>query len=303
MEKDYTLVILAAGIGSRFGGVKQLEPVGPNEEILIDYSIRDAVEAGFRHIVFIIRKDIEQDFRAIVGDRAEKTYAEQGVRFSYAYQELTDLPEGFSCSAERKKPWGTVHAMLSCAPVVDAPFVVVNADDYYGKTPFASLLNWLKALPADAKHQYCLAGFRLENTLSDFGGVTRGICSADDQGRLQLVREVRNVIKTPEGAGVQTEKGVEPVAADSCVSMNMWGFTPDIFPLLQAGFVDFLQQKAADLTAELVISVLVDQYLKDQKITVQVLPTQEQWLGVTYREDLPHVRAEFARLHQQGIYA
>ena len=303
MKKDCALVVLAAGIGSRFGGVKQLEPVGPHGEILIDYSIRDAVEAGFRHIVFIIRKDIEQDFKDIVGNRAEEAYAAQGVRFSYAYQEKTDLPEGFACPADRSKPWGTVHAMLSCASVVDSPFVVVNADDYYGKTPFVSLLNWLQALPTDAKHQYCMAGFRLENTLSDFGGVTRGVCAADEQGKLQLVREVKNVIKTADGAGIQTEDGVERVAADSCVSMNMWGFTPDIFPLLQTGFVEFLQQHAEELTAELVISVLVDRYLKERKIEVQVLPVEEQWLGVTYREDLPHVREEFARLHQQGIYA
>lgn len=302
MVQEYALVILAAGIGSRFGGIKQLEPVGPNGEILMDYSVRDAVEAGFRHIVFIIRKEIEADFRAVVGDRLEAACAARGVRVSYAYQERDDLPQGYVCPEGRTKPWGTVHALLSCAALVNAPFVVVNADDYYGKTPFVSLLDWLKKLPADAKYRYALAGFRLENTLSDFGSVTRGICSTDDRGMLQMIEEVRQIVKTENGAAIQREQELVPVSVESCASMNMWAFTPDIFPLLQAGFSEFLQKHGSEPSAELVISVLIARCLREQELTVQVLPTEENWLGVTYREDLPHVRQEFALLHQQGLY-
>lgn len=301
MKQEYALVVLAAGIGSRFGGVKQLAPVGPKGELLMEYSIHDAVEAGFRHIVFIIRKDIEQDFREVIGDRLETVCARRGVRVSYVFQELTDLPGGRTCPAGRTKPWGTVQALLTCREVVNGPFAVVNADDYYGKTVFRDMINWLKTLPENSMGQYALAGYCLKNTLSDFGGVTRGICSADEQGYLQNVQEVKNIRKTPQGVAIGEEDG-NFVDEDSLVSMNLWAFTSDVFALLREGFEKFLDKAGSELTSELVISVLVDELLHRGQISVRVLPTMEHWLGVTYQQDLPHVQEDFRALHDCGAY-
>lgn len=301
MKQEYALVVLAAGIGSRFGGVKQLAPVGPKGELLMEYSIHDAVEAGFRHIVFIIRKDIEQDFREVIGDRLEAVCVRRGVRVSYVFQELTDLPGAYTCPAGRTKPWGTVQALLTCREVVNGPFAVVNADDYYGKSVFRDMINWLKTLPENSMGQYALAGYCLKNTLSDFGGVTRGICSADEQGYLQNVQEVKNIRKTPQGVAVGEEDG-KFVDEDSLVSMNLWAFTPDVFALLREGFEKFLNRAGSELTSELVISVLVDELLHRGQVSVRVLPTMEHWLGVTYQQDLPHVQEDFRALHDRGVY-
>ena len=301
MKQEYALVVLAAGIGSRFGGVKQLAPVGPKGELLMEYSIHDAVEAGFRHIVFIIRKDIEQDFREVIGDRLEAVCVRRGVRVSYVFQELTDLPGAYTCPAGRTKPWGTVQALLTCREVVNGPFAVVDADDYYGKSVFRDMINWLKTLPENSMGQYALAGYCLKNTLSDFGGVTRGICSADEQGYLQNVQEVKNIRKTPQGVAVGEEDG-KFVDEDSLVSMNLWAFTPDVFALLREGFEKFLNRAGSELTSELVISVLVDELLHRGQVSVRVLPTMEHWLGVTYQQDLPHVQEDFRALHDRGVY-
>ena len=302
MEQSYTLVLLAAGLGSRFGGIKQLEPVGPAGEILMDYSVHDAIEAGFRHVVFIIRKEIEADFQRIMDRRLAAYCKEKGVSVRYAYQETEDLPGGFACPAGRTKPWGTVHALLACKDVVTTPFVVLNADDYYGKQGFRVVLDWLRQLPCGSEGAYCMAGFLAGHTLSDHGGVTRGICQTDAAGYLTGVQETKSIVKTPGGAEGQWEGRTVQVPMDAYVSMNLWGFTPDIFHWLEESMCRFLAQHGTELTSELVLPVLVDELLKTGRATVQVLPTSDSWLGITYRDDLPAVRAAFLALMQRGVY-
>ena len=279
---DCTLVILAAGIASRFGGIKQLERVGPNGEILMEYSIKDAVAAGINKIVFLIRHDIEQDFRAVIGDRIERCCKEHGVETAYAYQEKNDLPDGFVCPPSREKPWGTGHAMLCCKEAVKEPFVVLNADDYYGKQAFRLLVDHLQA-----QRGWCLAGFRLANTLSCHGGVTRGICQVDENGRLQSVIETRGITQADLNTSLDPE---------CCVSMNMWGFTPEIFTLLEEKFLPFLTDHIQEPTKEFLLPEVVDELLQEGKANVQVLPTNDQWYGMTYREDVPIVKAAFANM-------
>lgn len=277
-----TLVILAAGIGSRFGGVKQLEKVGPNGEIIMDYAVRDAVEAGFGKIVFLIRKEIDKDFRAIIGDRVESWCAARGVEVAYAYQEKDDLPEGFACPGDRARPWGTGQAVLACRSVIDGPFAVCNADDYYGKQVFRDIYAHLQE-----ENGWCLAGFLLKNTLSCFGGVTRGVCRVDEGGSLLSVTETRNIKQSDLGTRLDPE---------ACVSMNMWGFTPELFDHLQEKFVEFLEKHGADANEEFLLPELVDELLRDGSATVQVLPTSDHWYGMTYREDIPIVKEAFANM-------
>lgn len=279
---DCTLVILAAGIGSRFGGIKQLERVGPNGEILMEYSIRDAIQAGINKIVFLIRRDIEEDFRAVIADRIEGYCAQHGVQIAYAYQEKNDLPAGFTCPADREKPWGTGQAMLACKAAVSEPFVVLNADDYYGQQAFKLLVEYLQA-----EKGWCLAGFRLANTLSCHGGVTRGICQVDEEGLLQSVIETRGITQADLNVSLDPE---------CCVSMNMWGFTPEIFDLLSEKFLPFLEENIQDNSKEFLLPEVVDDLLQEGKAKVQVLPTNDQWYGMTYREDIPIVKAAFANM-------
>ena len=294
------LVIMAAGIGSRFGGgIKQLEPVGPNGEIIMDYSIYDAMEAGFNRIVFIIRKDIEADFREVIGDRIEKICAERGVSVGYAFQSMQAIPEGNTVPEGRTKPWGTGQAVLAAKDQVDCPFAVINADDYYGKEAFVKLHDFLCA--DHAPNTYCMAGFILKNTLSENGGVTRGICQVDEKGYLTDVVETRNIVKTADGAEVD---GVA-VDPDSYVSMNMWGLDPAFMDVLQTGFEEFFQTAAKDnpLKAEYLLPIYIGQLLREHKVAVQVLETKDKWFGVTYREDKPAVVESFRRLIEAGVYA
>ncbi|MDO4521877.1 MAG: sugar phosphate nucleotidyltransferase [Eubacteriales bacterium] len=305
--KHTTLVIMAAGIGSRFGGgIKQLEPVGPNGEIIMDYSIKDAISVGFDKVVFIIRKDLEKDFREVIGERIEKI-----VDTAYAFQELDDLPDGYTLPEGRKKPWGTGQAILSCKDIVHEPFIVINADDYYGKEAFSHIHDYLVAEhPGDDTFHFCMAGFILKNTLSEHGGVTRGLCETDDAGRLISISETKNIVKTPEdelgvsGAAIRTGDGsLKPISPDSHVSMNMWGFTPDIFQTLEAGFRDFLNAvPAGDLTAEYLLPTIVDDLLQDGKAEVSVLETHDKWFGVTYREDKEFVVNSIKELIEKGLY-
>lgn len=303
-RSKYALVILAAGIGARYGGgVKQLKQVGPSGEIIMDYAIYDAMEAGFNKIVFIIRKDIEADFREVIGDRIEAVCRQRGVEVAYAFQERQDLPEGFVCPEDRVKPWGTGHALLACRGLLNEPFVVINADDYYGKSAYEKLFRYLRCLPADAKSRFCMAGFRLGNTLSDYGGVTRGVCCADENMMLTAVKETRGITKQ-DGQAVADRDGTKTVLDnDSCVSMNMWGFTPDILPVLQQRFVGFLKENLQNPTAEYLLPEIVDRLLADGEAAVQVLPTEDRWFGITYREDAPLVAAAFHRMVEDGIYA
>lgn len=292
---------MAAGMGSRFGkGIKQLAPVGPSGEIIMDYSIHDALEAGFNKIVFIIRKDLEKEFREIIGNRIEKL-----TEVSYVFQELEDLPTGFEKPAERTKPWGTGQAVLCCKGVVKEPFAVINADDYYGKDPFVKIHDYLVEEHETQKNtaDICMAGFVLKNTLSDNGGVTRGICHLDADGKLNGIQETFHIVKTPEGAGSETDTGIIPVDMESLVSMNMWGFQPEFLDTLEEGFVSFLNEvPEGDLKKEYLLPTKVDQLLKEGKATVTVLPTDSQWFGVTYQEDRAAVVEEIRKLVEQGVY-
>ena len=293
------LVIMAAGIGSRFGGgIKQLEPVGPNGEIIMDYSIFDAIEAGFNKIVFIIRKDIEADFREVIGNRIEKICQKRGVSVGYAFQSLQAIPAGNAVPEGRSKPWGTGQAVLSARDQVDCPFAVINADDYYGKEAFVKLHDFL--CTTREPNTYCMAGFILKNTLSENGGVTRGICQVDGNGYLTDVVETRNIVKTADGAEVD---GVA-VDPNSYVSMNMWGLDPGFMDTLHDGFEAFFQTAAKEdpLKAEYLLPIYIGQLLREKRVTVKVLETKDKWFGVTYREDKPAVAESFRQLIETGVY-
>ena len=297
---DTTLVIMAAGIGSRFGkGIKQLEPVGPNGEIIMDYSIYDAIEAGFDKVVFIIRRDLEEDFKEIIGNRIEKV-----VKVEYVFQETDKLPDGFEKPENRTKPWGTGHAIWCCKDVLDGPFAVINADDYYGKDPYVKLYNYLQSIDANKdKMDICMAGFMLKNTLSETGGVTRGVCKVNDGGELVGVDETSNIVKTGDGAAIDTDGNLEPIDGDNLVSMNMWGLTPAFMQELETGFAKFLKDNAENLEkAEYLLPTIVDKMIKADEATVAVLKTDATWFGVTYQEDTPVVKAAFEQLMEQGVY-
>ena len=271
------LVIMAAGIGSRFGGgIKQLAAVGPNGEIIMDYSIHDAIEAGFDKIVFIIRHDIEEAFKEAIGDRIEKICAGLGVEIDYAFQALENVPEGFSVPEGRSKPWGTGQAVLACKGIIKEPFAVINADDL------------------------AMAGFVLKNTLSDNGAVTRGICQMNDAHYLTGVLETGGIEKTADGAAA----GGKSIDIDSLVSMNMWALTPEFVDLLESGFVEFFEKAAPanPLKAEYLLPIYIDELLHADKVSVKVLPTHDKWFGVTYAEDKQTVIDSFARLVADGVY-
>ncbi len=298
-QQNPALVIMAAGIGSRYaGGIKQLESVGPNGELIIDYSIYDAVQAGFRKIIFVIRHEIEQDFREIIGNRLEKKLDKLGISCCYAFQELSVLPEGFSVPIGRTKPWGTGQAVLSCKDMIQEPFAVINADDYYGKEAFRKICCFLKEKAHQFDHQFCMAGFVLKNTLSENGAVTRGICQMDQDGYLQAIHETQGIIKTADGIQAD-DRDLDP---DDIVSMNMWGLTPLCLKMLQQGFLDFLKEHHADLKSEFLLPIFIDQLLREKRASVQVLLTQDQWFGVTYREDRDNVVKAFQQLMMRGEY-
>jgi len=289
-----TLLIMAAGIGSRFGGgVKQLAPVGMNGEIIMDYSIHDAIAAGFGRIIFVIRKDIEADFREVIGDRVEKECARLGIEVCYAFQDLHDipaqLPEG------RTKPWGTGHAVLAARELLSGPFAVINADDYYGKQAYRLLHDFLAESTDDTA--YAMAGFVLKNTLSDNGGVTRGICHMQD-GLLTAVDETHNIVKTAAGAAA----GEHEIDVNSLVSMNMWALKAPFVDLLKEGFAAFLQNLANPLKDEFLLPIFIDQLLQQHRVSVRVLETPDQWFGVTYKEDREAVMQSLRALAEGGAY-
>ena len=298
MKKDLTLLIMAAGIGSRFGGgVKQLQKVGPGGQLIIDYSIRDAIEAGFNKIVFVIRRDIEKDFKEIIGNRTEKL-----VRVEYCFQEKDDLPQGFTLPEGRTKPWGTGQAVLAAKNVINEPFAVINADDYYGKQAFRIIADFLTSHYGE-ENAYCMAGFVLKNTLSENGGVTRGVISVDENDMLVQITETSNIVKTQTGAGIQTADGVQPLDENLHVSMNMWGLQAGVLSLLQQGFIQFLQTvPAGDIKKEFLLPVFIDDLLKQGKITVKMLESTDTWFGVTYAEDKDSVVQAFRNLTDAGLY-
>ena len=300
-----TLVIMAAGIGSRFGGgIKQLAPVGLNGEIIMDYSIHDAIEAGFNKVVFIIRKDIKDAFHNAIGKRIEGTCNGLNVEFAYAYQELDDLPEGIEKPADRSKPWGTGQAVLVCKDIIKEPFVVINADDYYGKEAYVKVHDYLvQEQLKDGKLHICMAGFRLGNTLSDNGSVTRGICHIEN-GQLTGVTETHDIFKTATGAESRNADGsVQELDVKDLVSMNMWGLTPDFMEILEKGFAEFLSGLAPeDTKKEYLLPELVDHLIKNKSAEVDVLETKDTWFGVTYQEDKETVMRAFKNLTEAGIY-
>ena len=291
---------MAAGIGSRFGGgIKQLEAVGPNGEIIMDYSIHDALEAGFNKVVFVIRKDLDKDFKEIIGRRMEKL-----VEVEYAYQELNDIPERFQKKTEgRKKPWGTGQAILCCKDVVDEPFLVINADDYYGKEAYREAYAYLTGRKDDNAYEACMVGFVLKNTLSDNGGVTRGVCKVDEHRMLSEIVETSDIVKTAEGAAVQTEDGAVPIDVESEVSMNMWGLSPKFFEVLDKGFDEFLEKlDPENLKGEYLLPTIIGDLLNEGKMKVEVRKSHDEWFGVTYKEDKPDVVAAIQKLIKDGVY-
>ena len=296
---------MAAGIGSRFGGgIKQLAPVGLHGEIIMDYSIHDAMEAGFDKIIFIIRKDIEDAFREAIGERIEKICAKQGVEVAYAYQDREDLPTGVTCPAERTKPWGTGQAVLACREILHEPFAVINADDYYGKEAFVKLHNFLTQYTPEQADALCMAGFILKNTLSDNGSVTRGVCETNADGYLTAVHETSNIVKVPDGAAVDEDGTLTPINAESYVSMNMWGLTPEFMKCLEDGFVEFFENTPVEklLKAEYLLPIYIDELLQNSKVSVKVLDSHDKWFGVTYKEDKESVMAAFKKLIEDGVY-
>ena len=298
--KKTSLVIMAAGVGSRFGnGIKQLAPVGPNGEIIMDYSIRDALEAGFNKIVFIIRKDLEEEFKNTIGARVAKI-----AEVAYAYQEMDKLPEGFTRPEDRTKPWGTGHAVICAREFLTEPFAVINADDYYGKEAYVKVHDYLvQDHPEDDILHICMAGFRLGNTLSDNGSVTRGLCHIED-GKLTGVTETHNIFKTEEGA--ESREDGQPVTKldlNELVSMNMWGLTPAFMDTLYDGFVEFLKNiKPGDIKGEYLLPVMIDDLIQKGKAQVEVLETKDTWFGVTYQEDKDVVIKAFKELTEAGVY-
>lgn len=300
--KDTALVIMAAGIGSRFGGgIKQLAPVGPNGEIIMDYSIHDALEAGFTKIVFIIRRDLEKDFKEIIGNRIEKV-----AKVEYAYQELSALPEGFSVPEGRTKPWGTGHAVLMVKDLVHEPFLVINADDYYGKEAFHKIHAYMVNSMDETKSPYelCMAGFVLANTLSENGTVTRGVCEVNPDGTLKRVEETFAIEQKEDGIAAKNEAG-DPVNvyAEQLVSMNMWGLPPVFFEELEKSFPEFLQQiPEGNLKAEYLLPKIIDKLVQEKRAVVKVLDTRDKWFGVTYQEDKEAVVAAIRKLVDDGVY-
>ncbi len=293
---DISLVIMAAGIGSRFGGIKQLEPVGPKGEIIIDYSVHDAIAAGFRRFVIILRREIFADYMQAIGNRMEARFRARGIAWEYVFQELSDPPAG------RTKPWGTGQALLSCKDVLKGPFAVINADDYYGQDAYEKAYTFLSSQAEGSRGRYGMVGFVLKNTLSDNGGVTRGLCMTDERDCLTRIDETRNIIKTPTGAAVDVGGELRPLDMESLASMNMWMLTPDFLEVLEGGFAGFRQNLTDPVKDEYLLPDIVDGLLRKGQATVQVLPTNGQWFGVTYREDLPSVRSEIKKLHDTGVY-
>ncbi|MBM6677749.1 nucleotidyltransferase [Faecalicoccus pleomorphus] len=309
--RNTTLLIMAAGIGSRFGGgIKQLEPVGFNDEIIMDYSIHDAIQAGFNKIIFVIRKDIEEDFKERIGNRVETIAQKMHVEIGYVFQDIHDIPEGFTFPNERTKPWGTGQAVLAAKELIHEPFAVINADDYYGKEAFQKLHDWLIIDHEDTA--YAMAGFILKNTLSDNGGVTRGVCKVEEgHTHVMDVVETSNIVKVVEDGVLKAKTNDTELDINSYVSMNFWGFPakvgqdPAFLDVLEKHFITFFKEDVVNnpLKAEYLLPTLIGSLLRENKCTVKVLETHDKWFGVTYKEDKPEVVKSFKKLIEEGVYS
>ncbi len=293
-----TLLVLAAGMGSRYGGLKQLDPMGPHGETVLDYSVYDAIRAGFGKVVFVIRRDFEIQFKSAVGNRFEDR-----IIVDYAYQELRDLPEGFTLPDGREKPWGTAHAVRAAHKQIETPFAVINADDFYGRDAYTKLAGYFKQSMGQPELQTCMVGYPLRNTLSEHGSVNRGLCRVED-GVLQGVEEHSEISATGEGTAVGKDlSGAEVLLpGEAIVSMNFWGFTPAIFASLEAYFREFLEAHIDNPKSECYIPSLVDALIQSSQTECAVLETKGNWFGVTYPEDKPHVQAGLRKLLENGDY-
>ena len=290
-----TLVVLAAGMGSRYGGLKQVDPVGPSGEAILDYSVFDAIRGGFGKVVFIIRKDFEAEFKEKVGSKYEGM-----IPVDYCYQDLNDLPEPYKVPEGRTKPWGTAHATRSARSVVNEPFAVINADDFYGRDAFAKLGAFLSAAEP---MQFAMVGYKLELTLSENGSVARGVCDVAEDGSLKSVTEMTKLVRAGDVAeNREDEANPDKVPLDARVSMNLWGFTPELFTELERRFPLWLAENGAKEKSEWYSPFVVDELIREGKAGCRVLPTESSWFGVTYREDKPYVMAEIKKLVDAGEY-
>lgn len=299
--KNPVLVILAAGMGSRYGGLKQIDPVDAQGNKIIDFSIYDAMKAGFKKVVFIIKKENEQDFRSCIGDAVSKY-----MEVEYVFQDLKKVPNGFEIPEGRVKPWGTAHAILCCKDTVKEPFAVINADDYYGRSAFQTLYDYLTTHEDDELYRYAMVGYELGNTLTENGSVARGCCVTDENGYLVTIAERTQIVKTENGAAYSEDGGetFTDIPLDTPVSMNMWGFTPSIMAELEKAVNRFFKEgvESNPLKAECFLPIEVDKLLKDKKATVEVLSSKDKWFGVTYKEDKPYVMESIQKLKDAGVY-
>ena len=299
--KKPVLVVMAAGMGSRYGGLKQIDPVDKEGHIIMDFSIYDAVQARFQKVVFIIKKENEADFRSAIGDRLSNQ-----LEVSYVFQDLHNIPEGYEVPEGRVKPWGTAHAVYSCMDEIDGPFAVINADDYYGRSAFEELYRFLTTHHDDEKYRYAMVGYQLGNTLTDNGSVARGICVTDENGYLQEIAERTKIVKTEDGAAYTEDDGKTwiPVGLKTPVSMNMWAFSPSIINELQNAVDRFFAEEVEKNPhkSECFLPIEVDKLLKAGKATVEVLHSADKWFGVTYKEDKPFVMESIQKLKDAGVY-
>ena len=299
--KKPILVIMAAGMGSRYGGLKQIDPIDKEGHIIMDFSIFDAYRAGFRKVVFIIKEENKENFQRAIGDRVSKT-----MEVSYVFQKNDSLPEGYELPKERSKPWGTGHAILSCIDTVKEPFVVINADDYYGKHAFEVIYDFLNQNEDDEKYRYAMVGYILKNTLTDNGHVARGVCEIGENEFLKEITERTHIEKREEKAVYTEDEGKSwmDISTESIVSMNMWGFTESILGELQERFADFLEENLQKnpLKCEYFLPSVVDALIKEEKASVKVLKSEDKWYGVTYKEDKPFVMKAIEKLKEDGIY-
>lgn len=298
MEEQMTLVILAAGMGSRYGGLKQIDPITKTGEFIIDFSVYDAIVSGFDKVIFVIKKENLEIFRDTIGKRFESK-----VKVEYAFQELTDLPEGFSVPEGRVKPWGTAHALLAAKHLITDPFMVINSDDFYGRSAYTLMAEHLSSAKASDLPCYAMIGYVLKNTLTENGTVSRGICVTDEEGRLVEVTE-RTAIRAKGDTAVFVENGLEhETSLDGIASMNCWGFTPDVLDKIERGFVEFLSADHADkLKCEFYLPFAVCNMLKAGECQVKVYLSKDEWYGVTYKEDKPYVSASIEALKESGVY-
>ena len=299
--KKPILIIMAAGMGSRYGGLKQIDPVDEQGHIIMDFSIYDAVKAGFEKVIFIIKKELEQDFKEKIGNRMEKRIAVE-----YVYQDIANLPDGFEVPEGRVKPWGTAHAVLSCLSAVDGPFAVINADDYYGQQAFQMIYDFLVSHDDTDKLQYTMVGYLLKNTMTENGHVARGVCGTNADGKLTEITERVRIEKRADGPAYTEDGGATwtPLAGDTVVSMNMWGFTNSMLPEIRDRFAAFLSENLSKnpLKCEYFLPFVVDELIREDKAEVTVLKSKDRWYGVTYKEDKPMVSSALQRMKEEGVY-